>query len=142
MTTTVDIAWLGVLLAAFAGFALNMLWFNERAFYRTWQRALGNTSTPTDQSGMGVAFGAVAVALLAQAFAMDWLLQASAALYGHSISAGAGLLIGAGAGIGFAAATSLGHRVFAGQGFKVWLIEIGADVIGLAVMGLVLSFWR
>lgn len=146
MTTTVDIAWIGVLLAALAGFAMNMLWFSERGFYTTWQQALGSKpqsdESSGEQSGMGLAFGSVTLALFLQAFAVDWLLQASAALYGHSIGAVAGLLIGAGAGVAFAAATSLGHRIFAGQGFKVWFIEIGADVIGLALMGLILSFWR
>jgi streptogramin lyase len=143
MTNTIDVAWIGVLLATIAGFTLNMIWFSPKVFYTRWQRALGRSEPPTgDASGMGPAFGSVLLALIVQAVSVDWLLQAAAALYGHELSAVSGFLIGAGAGVGFAAAASLGHRVFSGQGFKVWLIEVGADVLGLALMGAILSVWR
>ena len=46
----------------------------------------------------------------------------------------------AGLGVGVVAAgSSLGHRLFSYQGFKVWLIEVSADVIGLALAGLVIG---
>jgi len=35
----------------------------------------------------------------------------------------------------------VGHRLFSGQGLKVWAIEAGGDVLGLTLMGLVLSFF-
>ena len=49
-----------------------------------------------------------------------------------------GLLIG----IGLRAASSLGHRLFAGAGFRVWLIEVGSDVVNLTIMGIILGAWR
>lgn len=144
--TDVNIAWIGVLLAAFAGFALNMVWFSEKVFYRRWLAALQRpmpTREDAQGAGMGLAFGSVTLALLVQAFMMDWLLQAIAALYDiRNISVAGGLVGGLAVGAGIAAATSLGHRVFAGQGFKVWAIEVGADVIGLGLMGAILSFWH
>jgi hypothetical protein len=141
---TVDIAWLGVLLAMVVAFAVNMTWFSMKGFYGAWQRALGSQMLPVDTppTGMVLPFSSVLIALFAQAVAIDWVLQAVAALYEQDISLWAGLLTGAVMGVSFAAATSLGHRIFAGQGFKVWAIEVGADVLGLALMGAVLSFWR
>ena len=47
-----------------------------------------------------------------------------------------GLLVGV-AVIGAA----LGHRLFGGHGWKVWLLESGADLLVIVVMGAVLSFW-
>mgnify|MGYP000386092730 CR=1 FL=1 len=38
--------------------------------------------------------------------------------------------------------TVLSHRMFAGQGFKVWLLEIGNDVVALAVVGAILAAWQ
>ena len=103
MTNTIDVAWIGVLLATIAGFTLNMIWFSPKVFYTRWQRALGRSEPPTgDASGMGPAFGSVLLALIVQAVSVDWLLQAAAALYGHELSAVSGFLIGAGAGVGFA----------------------------------------
>ena len=52
-----------------------------------------------------------------------------------------GALVGLAIGIGFAAAPALGHRLFSGQGIKVWLIESGGDILGLTLMGAVLSFF-
>lgn len=91
---------------------------------------------------MAPAYTLVTVGLFVQAFTMDWLLQAVAALYGHDVSLFGGLLTGAGVGLGLAAAPALGHRIFSGQGLKVWAIEVGADIAGLALMGAVLSFWH
>ena len=52
-----------------------------------------------------------------------------------------GLLAGLLVGIGFAAMSSLSHRLFAGQGFKVWIIEVASDVLNLTLAGLVLGLW-
>ncbi len=143
---SVTISWLGVLLAAVAAFALNMFWFSEKVFYTRWLAALGRPMPSREDAegvGMGVAFGSVTAALFVQAFMVDWLLQAITSLYDiRDLSLLGGLVAGAIIGAGIAAATSLGHRVFAGQGFKVWAIEVGADVIGLGLMGAVLSFWH
>ena len=46
-----------------------------------------------------------------------------------------GLLLG----VGIAAASSLSHRLFGGQGLRVWIIEVGGDVVSLTVAGLILG---
>jgi hypothetical protein len=32
--------------------------------------------------------------------------------------------------------------MFSGQGFKVWLLEVGNDVVALAAAGAILAIWR
>jgi len=141
---TVTIPWLGILVAVVVAFIANFLWFGPKTFYPVWARALGKS--PEEQPGggqsMGVTFGLTILGSIVMAFTMSWLLQASAALYKTSdVSPGSGALVGLLVGIGIAAAASLGHRLFAGQGLVVWLIEVGGDILGLTLMGLVLSFF-
>ncbi|MHB0929522.1 MAG: DUF1761 family protein, partial [Candidatus Nanopelagicales bacterium] len=93
-------------------------------------------------ANMAPAFTLVTVGIFVQAFMMDWVIQAVHALYGHDVSFISGLGIGLGVGLGLAAAPALGHRVFSGQGLKVWVIESGADVLGLGLMGAIFSFWH
>lgn len=37
------------------------------------------------------------------------------------------------------AAASLGHRLFAGHGYRVWLIEVGNDVVNCVIAGAILG---
>lgn len=145
---TVSIEWLGVIVGFFIAFGMNFLWFSEKGFFLQWYAAMDRdyeklrNAPPQD---MGKTFGLTAFALLVQAVAMAWLLQAVAALYETDVSLGLGIVTGLFAGIGFSAFTSLGHRLFSGYGFKAgiktWMIEAGADVLGLVILGAVLSFW-
>lgn len=146
MDSTVTVAWLGIIVSFIVVFALNMTYFSPKGLYPAWARALGQDMQANMEKGAGTnmapAFTLVTIGLFVQAFTMDWLVQASAALYGHDVTIVSGLLTGLGAGIGLAAAPALGHRIFSGQGLKVWIIEVGADILGLALMGVVLSFWH
>lgn len=145
---TVTIEWLGVLVAFVLVFALNFVWFSEKGFFLLWYKAMERdyeklrNAPPQD---MGKTFGLTALAIVVQAVTLSWVLQAIAALYESEVTLGLGISTGAVVGIAFAAFTSLGHRLFSGFGFgpgvKMWLIETGADVLGLTVMGAVLSFW-
>lgn len=137
------ILWWSPLLGAVLAFFVNFLWFGPKTFYPVWVRALGrDPSDPsTSQISPGLAFGGTIVALLVQAYGV-------ALIIGMRVDAGVdvgplrGLIIGALIGIVFAAAASLGHRLFSGQGLKVWLIEAGGDVAGLASIGLVVGIWH
>lgn len=53
-----------------------------------------------------------------------------------------GALVGLLFGFGFAGATALGHRMFAGHGLIVWLIESGNDIVNLGIAGAILATWR
>lgn len=137
------ILWWSPLLGAVLAFFVNFLWFGPKTFYPIWVRALGRdpSQEAANPVSPGLAFGGTIIALLVQAYGV-------AAIIGMRVDAGVdvgplrGLLIGAVVGIVFAAAASLGHRLFSGQGLKVWLIEAGGDVAGLAAIGLVVGIWH
>ena len=136
------IAWGGVAAASLAAFVANFLYFGQRTMFPVWWRALGRGDQVPgggDGGGMGRTFGMVAAAVVAQALVVDVALATISSATGR-VTLGTGALVGLGLGV-VAAGASLGHRLFSGQGVTVWTIEIGGDVLGLAVMGAVLSFW-
>jgi len=144
MTSTVTVPLVGVALAVLVSFLANFLYFGPKTMFPVWWRAIGKSpdEQPDMGQGAGVSFGLVIVASIVQALLMSWVLQAVAALYDLSdVSIATGALVGLAIGVGFAAAPALGHRLFAGHGTTVWLIESGGDILGLTLMGAVLSFF-
>jgi hypothetical protein len=140
----VFVPWFGVWIAVIVAFFANYLYFGPKTMFPVWWRAMGKSSDeqPGDGQNMPLVFGLMVVALFVQALTLSWVLQATLALYDlKDISLATGALVGLGIGVAFAAMTSFGHRMFAGQGFKVWLIEIGGDLLGLLLMGAVLSIY-
>jgi hypothetical protein len=75
----------------------------------------------------------VIIQTLAIAVVLGW--------YGASdeVSVTSGAMVGAFVGFGSAAATSLSHRLFAGHGLKVWLIEVGSDVLNATIVGAIIG---
>ena len=138
-----SIMWWAPLLAAVLAFFVNFLWFGPKTFYPAWMRALGRdpSQASSNQVPAGQAFGGVVIALLVQAYGLALIIALREAS-GVEVGPIRGALIGAIVGVVFAAMPALGHRLFSGQGFKVWLIECGGDVVALASMGLVLGLWN
>lgn len=64
-----------------------------------------------------------------------------------SFGAAQGALTGALLGFGIGAAASLSHRLFAqsnykvADAYKVWVIEVGQDIVSLTVAGLIVGAW-
>ena len=136
-----DVNLLAVLVAALAAFVMNFVYFNGKTMYPHWVRALGRDAQEAwTGPPMGVTFGLTALALVVQAWILGVVLVLVAGA-GESVTWWTGLLVGALLGVTLAAAPALGHRLFSGQGLKVWLIESGADILGLAIMGAVLGAW-
>ena len=127
----------GVLAATVAAFIVGFLWFGPRTFYPVWQRALGKDPNvrPEGGTGAGLMFGSLLASLVLEVVILDAILIG---LY-EKPSVVQGLGVGVFAGIGLAAVPSLGHRLFAQQGFKVWAIEVGADIVAAGVIGAVLA---
>jgi len=131
--------WLAVVVAFVAFCAIGAIWFGPKTFYPVWARALGNTSEPgTIGLPMGVLYALTAIATFAQVLATAVVIHVLAVASGPVAPLG-GAGVGFGLGICIAAAASLGHRLFSGQGVKVWLIEIGNDIVALTAAGLIIG---
>ena len=128
---------LGVVLATLAAFAFNFVWFGPIGVFWTWWEAIGRSRDEQPGAGMnmGVVFGSTTGSLVVEAI----LLAAILGGLHEQASVLQGLAFGVAAGVGVAAMPSLGHRLFAGQGFKVWALEVGADIAVAAIMGTLLA---
>lgn len=137
---------LGIALATLAAFVIGFAWFNGKTFYPIWYKALNKEIpnmrpeefTPEMKKEANIMFGTTFVSQVGQAIVMAWLIDTYHLAYG-SMNAGTGAIVGLLAGFGIAALSSLPHRLFAQQGFKVWIIEVGGDIVALVAMGAILG---
>jgi len=133
-----DIQLTAVLVSALVAIASGAIWFGPRTFYPAWSKAMGLTEGAVPGAGMNMAivFGSTFVSQFVQAATLAFVLSGY-----DGLNAVSGFFAGLIIGLGIAAASSLGHRLFAGNGFKVWAIEVSNDVLNLALMGLIIGAW-
>ncbi|BAU99452.1 DUF1761 domain-containing protein [Aurantimicrobium minutum] len=137
-----ELNWIAILVAFVAAFIAGAIWFGPKTFFPAWWRAMGKDPNNMEVTGnMAVTFGATAIAAFIEAVTVAsviYFVAQSNPNFGFLEGGLVGLLLG----LGLAAASSLSHRLFAGQGFKVWILEVGSDVVNLTIMGLIIGAWR
>jgi len=131
---------LAIFLGVLAAYVFNAIWFGPKTFYPMWIRALGKPEPRREDADMSAKnqiklFGGTFAGWLALGVVADIVINLIPNATGVD-----GALVGLGLGV-VAAGSSLGHRLFANQGFKVWIIEVSADVIGLVLIGLVIGLF-
>ena len=132
-----SINWLAVLVVVIVNFVIQSIWFGPKTFFPVCWKAMGKPDNEVPGGGLSMAtvFGSILVAQSIQAAVLSMVISA---LDTNVLSgAGVGFLLG----VGLAASPALGHRLMGGHGFKVWGLEVGADVIGLTVSGAILGLW-
>ncbi len=135
-----ELNWLAVLAGFVVYFIAGAIWFGPKTFYPAWMRAKGlDPAQPQGSHGPAVVFGMTALGALVQVAALAIVLWFVVEATGEPVGPLGGALGGLLLGIGFAAASSLSHRLFGGDGFRVWAIEVGGDVVGLTLAGLVVG---
>ncbi len=135
------INFLAVLVATLVSAVIGSIWFGPKTFFPVWWKFLGKS--PDQQPGssnMAYVFGLTILGTFAAICGLALVFQVIEAasgqmnwLDGAYVGGLLGLFIGGGA--------SLGHRMFAGQGFKIWILEVGNDVLALAAAGAILTLF-
>ena len=130
---------LGIIAGTAVSFVSGFLWFGPATFYPTWWRLMGKGAKDVPGGGMNmaIAFGSVLVGQLLQVTVLALILSAlqlTAPIDGALV----GLLIG----VGIVGGSSMSHRIFAGHGFGVLLIEAGNDIVNLGLVGALLVALR
>lgn len=120
-------------------FVSGFLWFGPATFFPVWWRLMGKSSKDVPGGGlnMGVAFGSVLVGQILQVTVLALILSAL-----QVASPVDGALIGLLIGVGIVGGSSMSHRIFAGHGFGVLLIEVGNDIVNLGLAGAILVAFR
>lgn len=137
-----NLNWFAIFTTSIVSFISGAIWFGPKTFYPVWWKALGKepVENPGGSSSMVLVFVSTYVGQLLQVTTIAVVLAAFRVSV-SGFSALDGLLIGLLVGFGIGAAGSLSHRLFGGQGFKVWLIEVSNDVLNLGLAGLILASW-
>jgi hypothetical protein len=137
-----NLNWFAIFTASIVSFISGAIWFGPKTFYPVWWKALGKepVENPGGSSSMVLVFVSTYVGQLLQVTTLAVVLAAFRVSV-SGFSAVDGLLIGLLVGFGIGAAGSLSHRLFGGQGFRVWLIEVSNDVLNLGLAGLILASW-
>ncbi len=135
-----SVNFVAVLVAFLVSFVTGFLWFGPKTFFPVWWKAMGKTGDPGEGADMKVVFASTAVAGLVSATGLALVFDVVASSSGD-LNALTGFTTGLIVGVFVMAAPALSHRLFAGNGFKVWLLEVGADVLAFALMGVALSFF-
>lgn len=132
-----------VLVSWLVSFISGFVWFGPKTFYPLWWRLMGKTQNdvPGGGTNMGVTFGSVLIGQLISIVTLALVMNPLIEL-GQVSDALDGALVGLLLGFGIAGATALGHRMFAGHGAVVWIIESGNDIINLGIAGAILATWR
>ena len=148
--TLLEINWLAVFGASLTSFIIGAIWFGPKTFYPVWMKALGRKwpAERVEMSGAETAllFGGTYVAALAQVVSLAIVIGFARFLFANFDSV-TGAAFGFFLAVGFGAFASLSHRLF-GQAdhkginaIKVWLIEVGQDVVCLTIAGAILGAW-
>lgn len=133
-----ELNWLAILIGFVVAFAAGALWFGPKTFFPVWWKAMGRSEDePPGTGNMALVFGLTAVGALVQVIAVASVIHFVDLAAGPLGGALTGLLLG----VGFAAASSLSHRLFAGHGLKVWIIEVASDVLNYTLVGLVIGLF-
>ena len=135
-----ELNWIAILIGFVVFFAVGAVWFSPNVFYLRWVKLMG--LTPEENQGLGhhgmaFVFGLTALGALVQVTAIASIIH----FVDPSMGALGGALTGLLVGIGVTAASSLSHRLFSGQGIRVWLIEVGGDIVSLTLAGLVIGIF-
>ena len=140
---------LAVLVSSIVCFIIGAVWFGPKTFYPIWMKALGR-EVPTERIKMTggetlLMFGGTYVAALIQVSTLGIIVAAARLL--HPVTWGTGLFLGFLFSVGLGGFASLSHRMFAQpdakvyKSLKVWLIEVGQDVVCLTIAGAILGAW-
>ena len=132
--------YLGVLIAFVISFISGGIWFGPKTFYPVWMRLRGIQSGQLEhnQNKPALLFGGTIVGVLIQTLVVATVitsLQRAGTDIGALDGAGIGLLLG----LGIGSFASLSHRLFGGDGLKVWIIETANDVINLTIAGAIIA---
>ena len=142
--------WAAIAVVSVLGILIGSVWFGPKTFYPVWMKFQGR-KVPTERVEMS---GGATAAMFGGAYLGALVQVATLAVFifvarqvDPAFGATQGALAGALLGFGIGAAASLSHRLFAqsnykiADAYKVWLIEVGQDIVALTVAGLIIGAW-
>lgn len=116
---------------------LGAAWYSPVVFAKSWMALLGMKKTEGRRPGMLLALTASLICDVAITFILAHLI-----MWSNANSFGWGAFIGALAWLGFIAAPTLPQGMYEGRPFKLFAINAGYWLVGLALVGGMLAVWH
>jgi hypothetical protein len=131
--------WLSYLVAVLFTFASGSIWFGPKTFYPIWMKAMKiDRVEHPESSSMGKVFGGLITGVLLQVLVVAWIINSL-----MNMNADFGILdsavVGFWLGVAICSMPNLSHRLFAGHGYKVWIIENGNDILNFTVVAMIIA---
>jgi hypothetical protein len=131
-----NVNWLAVIACVVVAMISGFIWYHPSVFFKPWWRGIGKGETdPGNPNPMIYVFTIIAAFVEAVSVSFMLNVMGSTTLAG---GLGAGFMLW----LGFVAPTNLVNKLFAGQGFNVWMIEAGNHLVNLMLFGAILAVWR
>ena len=132
----------GLIIATVVSFISGGIWFGPKTFYPVWMKLRGTTPDQLQNNhNPGILFGATFVGVLVQTLTLGLIVN-SLQLHNSNIGIVDGAGIGFALGVGISMFSSLSHRLFSGDGFKLWIIETANDAINLTIAGAIIAYFN
>lgn len=136
--------WWAVLVCVLVSMISGSLWYSPKTFFPAWWEGVRQSESQTPgMANMGPVWGLVVLSSFVQALAMAFMVPAMGSLMSAGVATAAnGAMTGFMLWLGFIAPTYLVNKLFAGQGFKIWAIEVGNHLINFILFGIILGSWH
>ncbi len=138
----VPVNYLAVLIAAVVNMVLGFLWYGP-LFGKQWMQLSGFTKESMDKAkakGMNKNYAIMTLGSLLMAYVLSHSLV-FASTYTQTFGAAAGLMAGFWTWLGFVAPVTVSSVLWDAKPWKLWFLNAGYYLVGLLVMGLILSMW-
>lgn len=141
-----DINYWAVLVSAIIFFALGALWYTKVLFGNAWIDSLGKTTEELEKeqadSNMTKSFLLMFIAALLMAFVTAHLVDLMAVVYPNASNLKLGLVTGFWVWLGYIASYVLTNVAFEGRPWKYYFINTGYWLVGVLIMGTILTAWK
>ena len=141
-----DINYLAILVSAIIFFAIGALWYNDSLFGKAWRAAMGKTDAEFEkekqETNMAKSFGLMFVGSFVMAFVTAHLVDIMAVAYPIATKLKLGLVSGFWVWFGYIAAYVLTSVAFENRSWKYYFINTGYWLVGVLIMGVILTAWN
>jgi len=131
-TSLLDINPLAVLVAGMAHMVIGLIWFMPKLFGNAWAELTGKEMKPASQ---WIAAGIIGHQVMALVLAVIVKLANVTNVTG-------GIVVGVSVCIGFIVTLEIGELIWEKIPFKLFMIRVGNQLVGLSVVGGILAVWR
>jgi hypothetical protein len=131
-----NLNWLAIIVAGVAYFIIGAIWYSPVLFANLFMKYRGLTREEIQASGQPSDYLLTLVGDLVSALVLAIVLQLA-----QPASVTDGIAVGLLTALGFALPSALIYTVFAGPHKMLWVIYSGYQLVGFAVMGIILTLW-